>query len=122
MTLQEFCLLIISIISSASGQFFLKLGATRLGRVNTDNVVSHILSIVTTAELLAGLVCYGMGAVAYILLLTRVKLSVAAPSSALIYVLSVLVGYFAFQETLPSYRVIGLGFIICGVILVAWQR
>ena len=33
----------------------------------------------TTPELLIGLVCYGLGAVAYIMLLTRVKLSVAGP-------------------------------------------
>jgi drug/metabolite transporter (DMT)-like permease len=109
MTPQEFGLLLISVLTSGAGQFFLKLGALKLGKV-------------TTPELLTGLVCYGLGAIAYIMLLTRVKLSIAAPSAALIYVFSVLLGYFAFQESISANRVVGLGFIVCGVVLVAWQR
>ena len=122
MTPQEFGLLVISILVSASGQFFLKAGALKLGKVTTGNLVSHVLSIVMTPELLAGLFCYGLGAITYILLLTRVKLSVAAPSAALMYIFSVLFGYFAFHETIPGTRLFGLGFIVFGVVLVAWQR
>lgn len=121
MTYKEFCLLLISVLTSAMGQLFLKLGATKLGKVNADNAVSHILNIVMTPELLAGLSCYGLGAIAYILLLTRVKLSVAGPSAALIYIFSVLIGYFFFKETIPVYRAFGLGFIVFGVVLVVWK-
>lgn len=122
MTIQEFCLLLMSIIASTTGQFFLRAGALRLGQVNTSNWISHILSILTIPELLAGLTAYGMGAIAYILLLTRVKLSIAAPSVALVYVFSVLMGYFIFRETIPIRRIAGLGLIICGVILVVWKE
>ncbi|HBK64295.1 MAG TPA: EamA-like transporter family protein, partial [Cyanobacteria bacterium UBA11166] len=85
---QEFGLLAISILISASGQFLLKAGALKLGKVTSGNFVSHVFSIVMTPELLGGLFCYGLGAIAYILLLTRVKLSVAGPSVALIYIFS----------------------------------
>ena len=122
MTLQEFGLLFFSILPSLWGQFLLKLGALKLGKVTTSNLLSHVLSIVTTPELLGGLVCYGLGAIAYIMLLTRVKLSMAAPSVSLMYVFSVLLGYFAFQEPIPTSRVFGLAFIVCGVILVTWQQ
>jgi hypothetical protein len=83
-------------LASASGQFLLKTGALRLGKVNATNVVSHIFGVLTTPEILVGLGCYSIGAIAYILLLTRVNLSVAGPSAALIYVFvfSVLMGYF----------------------------
>lgn len=122
MTLQEFFLLLISILASVGGQFFLKLGALKLGKVTASNLVSHVLSIVTTPELLMGLFCYGIGAIAYIMVLTRVKLSVASPSAALIYVFSVLIGYFAFHESISANRIVGLGFIACGVALVAWKN
>ena len=121
-TPQEFGLLLVSIVASALGQFFLKVGALKLGKATASNLVNHVLSIVITPELLGGLVCYGLGAIAYILLLTRVKLSVVGPSAALIYVFSVLLGHFAFQESIPGSRVVGLGLIICGVVLVIWQR
>jgi len=122
LTLQEFCLLIMSVLSSVAGQFFLKLGATKLGKVSTDNMISHIVSIVTVPELIAGLACYAMGALAYILLLTRVNLSIAGPSVSLVYIFSVLLGYFAFKESIPMIRLIGLSLITCGVILVVWKK
>jgi drug/metabolite transporter (DMT)-like permease len=115
-------LLFLAVLASGSGQFFLKAGALKLGKVTTDNALTHVLGIATSPELLTGLMCYGLGAVLYILVLTRVNLSIAAPSASMIYILSVLIGYFAFQETLSINRLFGIGFIVCGVLLVAWQR
>jgi drug/metabolite transporter (DMT)-like permease len=121
-TPQEVGLLLLSILASVSGQFFLKAGALKLGKVNSSNLVSHIMSILITPELLGGLLCYGLGAITFILLLTRVKLSVASPAAALTYVFSVLLGYFVFHEQISGIRVVGLAFIVCGVVLVGWQR
>ena len=121
MSFQEFCLLLVSVLTSAMGQLFLKMGATKLGKVDASNAVSHILNIILTPELIIGLSCYGLGAIAYILLLTRVSLSVAGPSASIIYVFSVLIGYFIFKETIPIHRAFGLGFIVCGVLLVVWK-
>lgn len=122
MTLPEFGLLLISILTSVAGQWLLKAGALKLGKVNVDNAISHVLGIITTPELLAGLACYGLGAIAYIMLLTRVKLSIAGPAIAMVYVFSVIVGYAIFREPVPLSRVIGLGLIVCGVILVVWKN
>jgi len=121
-TPQEVGLLLLSILASVSGQFFLKAGALKLGKVNSSNLVSHIMSILITPELLGGLLCYGLGAITFILLLTRVKLSVASPAAALTYVFSVLLGYFVFHEQISGIRVVGLAFIVCGVVLVGWHR
>lgn len=122
MTPQEFGLLLMSVIASVAGQFFLKAGALKLGKVDIGNVVSHIFRMITTTELVIGLFCYGLGAIAYILLLTRVNLSVAGPSVSLVYVFSILLGYFIFKETIPLTRLFGLSFIVAGVILVVWQK
>ncbi|MEO0684033.1 MAG: EamA family transporter [Cyanobacteria bacterium J06649_11] len=122
MSWQEFCLLLLSVSASVTGQLFLKIGAGKLGRVDAENVLQQILGIVTTPQLLIGLACYGIGAVVYILLLTRVNLSVAGPSASLVYVFSVLLGYFIFKESIPFVRLVGLSLIVCGVILVVWQK
>ena len=122
MNAQEFCLLLMSVLASVAGQFFLKSGALKLGRVNVANAVNHILNIITTPELLIGLSFYALGALAYILLLTRVNLSVAGPSASLVYVFSIILGYFIFREPIPLIRLIGLSLIVSGVILVVWQR
>lgn len=118
----EFGLFLISILASVAGQFLLKAGALKLGRVNAANWIGHLLSILGTPELLAGLACYGLGAFVYILLLTRVNLSIAGPAVSLTYVFSVLLGYFIFREAIPFSRVVGLGLIISGVVLVIWKN
>ncbi|NMF83156.1 EamA family transporter [Nodosilinea sp. P-1105] len=119
MTFQEFGLLLMSIMASTFGQLFLKLGALQLGKVTSANVLTHILSIATTPALLIGLMAYGVGAIGYILLLTRVNLSIAAPSASLMYLTSVLIGAFVFNEDVTSIRLVGLGLIMGGVVLVA---
>jgi drug/metabolite transporter (DMT)-like permease len=121
-TLREFGLFLISILLNVLGQFFLKTGASKLGKADVHNAVAHVLSIVTTPELLAGLAMYGGSAVLYILLLTRVNLSVIAPSVSVSYIFSVLMGYFIFRESITGRHLIGMGLIACGVVLVAWKK
>ncbi len=122
MTLSEFGLFLISILASVAGQFLLKAGALKLAAVDARNLLGLFLSIATTTELVAGLACYGIGAISYILLLRRVNLSVAGPAVSLVYVFSVLMGYFLFREPIPLSRIVGLGLIMCGVVLVIWKN
>lgn len=118
MTLRELILLLLSIAASAGGQFFLKSGALKLGQRHSESFIGQIFSIVQIPELVAGLITYGMGAIAYIMLLRSAKLSVAAPAIALVYVFSVILGYFVFREPVPLRRIIGLSLIVFGVLLV----
>jgi len=122
MNLLEVSLLLTSVIVSIAGQFFLKLGALKLGKVDAGNTMSHIMSMVTTPELLIGLTCYGIGAIAYILLLTRVNLSIAAPSVSIGYVFSVLIGHFILKEPFGQIRLFGLSLIVVGVILLVSKK
>jgi drug/metabolite transporter (DMT)-like permease len=120
--ISEFGLLLISVLASVCGQFFLKSGALKLGKVGWENLVSHLWGIIGNPELIVGLTCYAIGAIAYILLLTRVNLSVAAPAISMSYVFSVLIGHFWFKESIPFSQIIGLGAIVVGVILVVSQK
>jgi drug/metabolite transporter (DMT)-like permease len=122
MILPEISLLLISVLAGVFGQFFLKLGALKLGKVEIDNIWNHLLSMITTPELLIGLICYGLGAIVYILLLTRVNLSIAAPAISLSYIFSVLLGHFWFRESIAFSQVVGLAAISIGVILVVSQK
>lgn len=67
MNFKEFLLLLASILASGTGQLFLKLGALKLGKVTADSIFDCTLSIVKVPELLLGLTCYGVGAIAYCL-------------------------------------------------------
>jgi drug/metabolite transporter (DMT)-like permease len=121
-TLSELVLLLVTVSIGTAGQFLLKLGALKLAGVEASSFLGKIIGIATIPEIITGLMCYGLGAVGYILLLSRIKLSIVGPSIALGYVLSVVVGHFAFREQIPFSRLVGVGLIVCGVILVVWER
>jgi drug/metabolite transporter (DMT)-like permease len=121
-TLQEFALFIISLVAGLSGQFFLKSGAAKLGVLSSSNFLSHVVRIVTIPELIFGLTFYGLAAILYILLLTRVNLSILGPAVALQYVFTVMMGHFFFQESLPISRLVGVALIIAGVTLLVSKK
>lgn len=122
MGIQEFALFLLSIVGGVVGQFFLKSGALKLGQLTASNAFSHVIKIATTPELVIGLCFYGAAAILYILLLTRVPLSILAPSVALQYVFSVMLGKFVFNEPIPIIRLLGMGFIICGVVMLMAKK
>ncbi|MEL6159849.1 MAG: transporter [Cyanobacteria bacterium J06627_32] len=117
-TSQEILLLLFSVLTAACGQLLLKLGAVKINLLEASTMIGKIWEAVTIPELIIGLTFYGVSAVAYILLLTRVKLSVAAPGTASIYILSVLMGIWVLKEPVVPARLFGLALIACGVVLV----
>jgi drug/metabolite transporter (DMT)-like permease len=118
----EIIMLVITVLTGTVGQFFLRNGAKQLGAVTGNNWVGHVMGIASNVNLLVGLTFYAGAAVLYILILTRVPLSVLGPSVALQYVFAVLMDRFLFGTAIPDYRWFGLGLIACGVIFVIWKK
>ena len=118
MNFSEFLVLIVTVSTGSIGQFFLKNGAKQLGGVTADNLWGHILGIATNFNLVVGLTFYAGAAVLYILMLTRLPLSVLGPAVSLQYVFAMLMGKYLFGEVIPMHRWIGIGLIVGGVILV----
>jgi drug/metabolite transporter (DMT)-like permease len=122
METKEFFVLIMSVLTSVAGQFFLKLGSIKIGRLSLSDGLSKVFEVGTIPEIWLGLIFYALGAFLYIILLTRVNLSVLSPSASLVYVFSALIGCFLFKEVMPWTRLVGLSFIVCGVILVVYKK
>lgn len=106
----------------AVGQFFLKAGAIKIPAIAATDFLGKLWGIFTIPELLFGLLCYGLGSVGYVALLTKVPLSVVGPSIAMGYIFSVLIGYFWFREAISLPRLIGLAMIFSGVLLVILKK
>lgn len=118
MTRNTLLLLLASIICGVGGQFLLKAGATALGPVSSENVGQKLMHMTVQPLLWAGLGLYGIAAIGYIMVLSRAKLSVAAPVVSMSYVFTVLGGNLIFGEAIPLIRWLGVAFIIAGVIMV----
>ncbi len=117
--LQALSFLLVSILANAAVQFFLKTGGIKLGKVEVSNFWQHFEQAMVVPDLLAGVACSVVAALAYFIVLTSAELSVAGPASALVYIFSVLLGHFLFKEAVPLNHLAGLGLIVCGVVLVS---
>ena len=117
MTLTTVLMLFLTILASSIGQFCLKMGASKIGKLEGGNLVSTILGMVTNWHILVGLVFYGLGVVSYILLLSQVNLSVAGPAMTLSYVVGILMGVIFFKETLQIPQYFAIAMILTGVVM-----
>jgi multidrug transporter EmrE-like cation transporter len=120
--MQSFLLILASILMSVAGQYVLKVGAKQLGQVGVEDAgraANVIFAAATNPWIIGGLACYGLGAVTWIMVLTRVPLSWAYPILALNQVLILAVAAAFLGEQVSALRWGGVVLIITGVFLVS---
>ena len=121
MTPTSFSLLLTGVLLNAGAQLLLKAGTNRIGEFGytLDNVVPIGLRIASNPPILAGLACYVVSVVVWILGLSRVPVSVAYPMLSLGYVVNAFAAWMLFGESITAQKLVGIGFIVVGVFLVA---
>ena len=121
MTLTVFSLLLTGVLLNVTAQLLLKAGTLRVGEFafTADNIVPIGLQLATQPFILAGLACYVVSVVVWILGLSRVPVSIAYPMLSIGYVVGAMAAWYLFGESLTAQKMVGIGFIIIGVYLVA---
>jgi len=121
MRLTDFGVLLCGVLLNAFAQLWLK-AATRVSGplVASDaSVMSRALQLLTVPSLWYALTAYGLSVVVWIVGLSRVPVSQAYPLLSLGYVLNIGLAWWLFGEVPNAQRVIGVGVIVAGVVLVA---
>lgn len=121
MSLVSLALLLAGVVLNALGQFLLKAGTNAVGHFefHLDNVVPVGWKIATDPWIIAGVACYGVSLVVWILGLSRVPVSIAYPLLSLGYVINAVMAHHLLGEAVNAQRMIGIGFIVIGVVIVA---
>ena len=121
MSAAAFALLFTGVLLNAAAQLFLKAGTNATGVITLtpSDGLATILRLATVPPILAGLACYAVSVVVWILGLSRVPVSVAYPMLSLGYVINAAAAHYLFGEGVSVTRWLGIGFIILGVWLVA---
>jgi multidrug transporter EmrE-like cation transporter len=116
-----FSLLMLGVLLNAAAQLLLKAGTNRIGEFafTLDNVMPVGAKIVQNPAILAGVSCYAVSLVVWILGLSRVPVSVAYPMLSVGYVINALAAWWLFGESVTAQKLVGIGFIVVGVWLVA---
>ena len=121
MTPLTFSLLMLGVLLNAAAQLLLKAGTNRIGEFafTLDNVMPVGAKIVQNPAILAGVSCYAVSLVVWILGLSRVPVSVAYPMLSVGSVINALAAWWLFGESVTAQKLVGIGFIVVGVWLVA---
>lgn len=106
-----------SISLSAVAQLLMKMGMTKV-RLAGPSGSDAMITTATSPLVIAGLGLYGIGAMLWLVVLSRVPLSMAYPLVSLGFVFVALLSWMFLGETLPAARTIGIGLILAGVALV----
>ena len=113
-------LIALSIASGVGGQTAIKLGVRNVAASGLALDPFGIITLILRAPLIVlGLGLYALGAVAWIVVLSRLDLSYAYPFLALNFVLISLVSWLLLGESIPALRWLGIGCICIGILLVA---
>ncbi|MCP1290117.1 MULTISPECIES: SMR family transporter [Chromobacterium] len=121
MKLIEFGLILLGVLLNAAAQLCLKAGVRQIGHFDFSaaNVLPIGWSLATNLPIVGGLSCYVVSVVVWIMALSRVEVSIAYPMLSIGYVVNALLAYWLFGEALSAQKLIGIGVIIIGVVLVA---
>jgi drug/metabolite transporter (DMT)-like permease len=110
----------VSIVSGVGGQTAIKLGVRAVAASGLNFDLMGIFALILRAPLIIlGLALYALGALAWIVVLSRLDLSYAYPFLALNFVLVALVSWLLLGESIPALRWLGIGCICIGILLVA---
>lgn len=110
MTLTSFAFILSGVLLNAGAQLLLKAGtnARPLG-----------LALAIEPHILAGLACYVVSVVLWIVALSKVPVSMAYPMLSIGYVVNAIAAYYLLGEAVTPMRLVGIGIIILGVFVVA---
>ena len=114
-------LLMLGVLLNAGAQLLLKAGTNAVGHFEftASNILPVGMKLAFQPHILGGLGCYVVSVVVWIMGLSRVPVSIAYPMLSVGYVLNAVAAWYLFGESLTAQKLIGIGFIIAGVFMVA---
>lgn len=119
--MKEIPLILLAVLLNTIAQLALKAGMERIGyfSFSWNNLLAISLQVISNPFILGGLVCYVLSVVVWLLVLSRVEVSVAYPMVSLAYITTAIAASFFFNEHLSIIRMMGIGVIMAGVYMVA---
>ncbi|WNJ19773.1 EamA family transporter [Pontibacter sp. G13] len=114
----------VDILISVAAQFVLKYAMNGLGEFPTGadaDVLGYFWNMVNL-PIFIGLGLYGVGQVVWLLCLQKLDLSFAYPVATLQHVLIFVGAWYLFDEQISFLRMVGLGIIMLGVILISTDK
>ena len=115
-----FVFALIGVALNTAAQLFLKATTNRVGEISLEKpFLATVFSVGSVPAFYAGMACYAVSIVVWLVALSRLPVSVAYPLLSVGYVFNAVLAYGLFGESLTVQKLVGIGFIIVGVVIVA---
>lgn len=114
-------LIMVGVLLNAAAQLLLKAGMNRIGHFefSAANLVPIGWKVATNPPVIAGLTCYVVSVVVWLLALSRVDVSYAYPMLSAGYIVNAIAAWYLFGEVLSPMKLAGIFVIILGVFLIS---
>ena len=116
-----FLLGLLSIMLLSAGQTSIKYGLISIGGVSLSEGVLGLFRIFQTPWVIAGFAFYGISAILWLDVLSKLDFSLAFPMVGLTYVFTLLIGRFFFGEIFGWERILGVALILAGICFAGGQ-
>jgi len=113
-----YILLGVNIILGVVGQFFMKFGVNKIGSLEELGIVKFMTTALFSPFVLVGLGLYGFSAFLWLILLSKLDLSIAYPALSVGYVLVLLISTLFLGEQVSPVRFGGVLLIMAGIVFV----
>lgn len=113
----RFVIIFIPILISAIAQIILKLG---IGDLNTQSgAVNFLIKALLSPGVILGLGLYGLGALLWLIVLSKEDVSFAFPLVSFAYVIAIVLSAVILKETITPGKIIGTLLIMAGIATIA---
>jgi multidrug transporter EmrE-like cation transporter len=121
MTLSIFTLLMLGVLLNAGAQLLLKAGVNHISdfQLAWNHVWQLSTQLITNPYIMLGLGCYAISVLVWLVVLSKIEVSVAYPMLSLGFMVNAIAAYYLFGEDLNLIRIMGIATIILGVFIVA---
>lgn len=115
----NFIILGASILLAVTGQLLMKKGMLLFGTFPVRELLFKIIPMFLNPFVFFGLACFGASAILWLVVLSRLELSLVYPMVSVAYIVVALASWFFFKENVTLIRWLGILVIVFGVFLIS---
>ncbi len=115
----NYLIMAVSIGLAIAGQLLMKRGMMSFGTFPVSQLLFNIIPMFLNPWVFTGLVAFGLSSVFWLVVLSRMELSLVYPMVSVAYVIVALLSWYFFRENLTLIRWAGIAVIVLGVVLIS---
>jgi multidrug transporter EmrE-like cation transporter len=117
--MMNYLIMATSIGLAIAGQLLMKKGMMAFGTFPISQMLANIIPMFLNPWVFIGFACFGLSSLFWLVVLSRLPLSLVYPMVSVAYVIVALFSWYFFKENVSVVRWVGIGVIILGVVLIS---